>query len=83
MLSILYMPVWVQITLFVLAVLRTQNRLLLFIPAIIADIIYAPTAAFSIYNLKTTIFVAALLITHYIIMSRTRASQLTYGLAQK
>ena len=60
--AILFLPVWVQIVFFVLAVLGVHYRIALIIPAIISDIVYAPNTQFSVYNFKMTILVVVLLV---------------------
>jgi branched-subunit amino acid ABC-type transport system permease component len=78
----LWLPIWVQVILYVLAVMFVPQRILLLLPAVFADAYYAPTASFSLYTLQTTLFVFALLCAHYIIINKTRIG-LLYGMEEK
>ncbi len=69
--AILWLPLWVQLALFVLAVSMFPYRLALFIPAAVADALYAPVGI-SIPGLKYTLVVAALIIMHWVIVNKTR-----------
>ena len=69
--AILWLPLWVQLALFALGVLVLPHRLALFIPAAVADAVYAP-AGVSIAGLKYTLVVAALVIVHWVIVHKTR-----------
>lgn len=80
--AMLYTPLWLQIALYIVAVIITPHRILLLIPAVFADVYYAPTEALSLYNLKTTLFVGGLLVVHFIIMTKTRVG-LLYGVSKK
>lgn len=70
--SILWLPLWVQIGLFVVAVLVVRYRVLLLVPAVFADALYAPTSALSVGHFKMTMLVGALLIIWYIVATQTR-----------
>lgn len=72
--SILWLPLWVQLVLFVLAVIFTSYRLWLFVPALVADVLYAPTSSLSLFHFKMTIFVGLLLVVWYVITTKTRLS---------
>ncbi len=70
--SILWLPLWVQIGLFVVAVLVVRYRTLLIVPAVFADALYAPTSTLSVGHFKVTMVVAALLVIWYIVATQTR-----------
>lgn len=72
--AVCWMPVWFQLVLFVLAVVFLAYKVLFLVPAVIADILYAPTASFSLANLKMTLIVSALIVSWFIIMHQTRIS---------
>jgi hypothetical protein len=78
----LWLPIWIQIILYVLAVVFVPYRLALLIPAIFADTYYAPTTALSLYTMRTTLFVLGLLVAHYGIINKTRIG-LLYGVEKK
>ena len=69
--AILCLPLWAQLLLFGLGVVVLPYRLLLFIPAVVADALYAPVGI-SIPGLKYTLVVAALIIMHWVIVHKTR-----------
>lgn len=69
---ILWLPVWVQISLFAIAVILVPYRLVLLAPAVIADALYAPSSAFTVTHFKMTILVFGLLFIYWFITSYTR-----------
>jgi hypothetical protein len=69
---VLWLPVWLQVVLFVAAVLIGPYRFFMVIPAIISDAVYAPTAHFSLAYHWMTLFVFALLGLHWFIMKKLR-----------
>lgn len=71
--AVLWLPFWVQLILFCLAILITPYRLLLFVPAVFADVLYAPRP--SLVYCKMTILVAVLLIIWWIVMNKTRLGE--------
>lgn len=71
--AVLWMPLWVQLILFCVAVLLVQYRLALFMPAILADVLYAPQP--SIIYCKMTVLVAALVILWWFVMTKTRIGE--------
>lgn len=70
--AILWCPLWLQLVLFACGVWFFRYRILFLVPAIIADVLYAPTNGFSFHNLKTTLVVTGMLILWYVIMTQTR-----------
>ncbi len=71
--AVLWLPLWVQLILLSVALFVTPYRLGLFVPAIISDVLYAPTS--SILHFKMTAIVACLLVVWWIIMHRTRLGE--------
>ena len=77
--AVLWFPLWVQIALFVLAIIIVPYRFFLIIPAIVSDALYAPGSALSIRSHWMTLLVLTLLGIHYFIMKKLRIRTL-YGL---
>lgn len=75
--AVLWLPVWVQVVLFVLAVLVLPYRLLLLIPAIVADVVYAPSTNFALEHFIMTGIVGGMLVIWYVIVHETRLGQST------
>lgn len=70
--AVIWLPVWAQLGLFVVAILLVKYRLVMLIPAIFADALYAPTVHLSIFNFKMTIFVLTLLLIYWLVITQTR-----------
>lgn len=77
--AVVWLPVWVQVVLFVTAVILVQYRFFLVIPAIISDALYTSHSAWNIRSHYMTLLVLALLALHYFIMKKMRIRTL-YGL---
>lgn len=77
--AVLWLPLWVQIGLFVIAIIVVPYRFFLVIPAIFSDALYAPTTHFSLKAHWMTLLVLVLLGIHYFIMKKMRIRTL-YGL---
>jgi hypothetical protein len=73
--AVLWLPVGVQIALFVLVVLVFPYRLMVLIPAIVADVVYAPSSTFAINHLIMTGIVAGMLAIWYVIVHKTRLGE--------
>lgn len=78
--AVLYLPLWLQLALFVVAVFVVSHRLALFIPAIVADALYAPTASFGLHSVAMTALVAVLLALRWALIHKTRFGTMLYGL---
>lgn len=76
--AVLFVPVWVQAVLFVATLFVVRQQLLLVVPAIVADVVYAPTI--SLTHLKMTTIALVLVGISYIIRTQTRLgeSRITY-----
>ena len=71
--GVIFLPVWVQLLLFALAVILVgRYRLGLFIPALFADVLYAPNSHFILSNFKMTLIISGLLLIYSIVVTRTR-----------
>lgn len=70
--AVLWTPVWFQLVLFVLAVAFLSKKALFLIPAIVADVLYAPHASLSLHNLKMSMIVGAMILVWVVIMQQTR-----------
>ncbi len=72
--AVLWAPVWVQVVLFVCAIIFFAYRLLFVIPAIWADILYAPTHSFAVSHAVYTICVLTAVVVWLILINQTRIS---------
>jgi hypothetical protein len=79
MMAILWLPVWVQIAVCIIAIILIPYRFFLVLPAIFSDALYAPTAHFSLTAHWMTLTVLALLGIHYGIIKKMRI-RTAYGL---
>ncbi len=78
--AIFIAPLWVQYSLFILAIIFVRHNILLLIPAIFADALYAPHPGI-LTGYTNTLIVAVLLLAYTIIMKKTRVGTL-YGVAK-
>ena len=74
--AVLWLPVWVQFILFVFGIAVVQYRLMLLVPAIVADVIYAPRP--SLLHMNMTLIVGGMLIIWYLLMTQTRLGESHY-----
>ena len=72
----IWLPVWAQIALYIIAVILVRHRLLIFIPAVFADTLYTPTTIWHLSAHRYVILVAVLLIGFYLVITKTRIGQL-------
>lgn len=79
--AIIWLPVWLQLVGFVVGTIFTPYRLTLFIPAILADTLYAPTMS-GVFFLQYTLIVTLLLIVHWVISTKTRIGEV-YAVEKK
>lgn len=70
--AVLWLPVWIQLGLFALAILVGPYRFFMIIPAIVSDALYAPSLHFSLTGHWMTLIVLALLGLHWFIMKKLR-----------
>ncbi|MES2224917.1 MAG: hypothetical protein V4478_02935 [Patescibacteria group bacterium] len=77
--AVLWLPVWLQILLFITAIISGPYRFFFILPAIASDALYAPGSVFAIQNHWMTLLVLGLLAAHWLIMRTLRISTL-YGL---
>ena len=70
--SVLWMPVWFQITLFIFAIVFLPYRLVLLIPAIFADALYATNTSLTLGHFKMTFLIGAMIVLWYVIVTQTR-----------
>lgn len=80
--AVLYLPLWVQLGLFAIAVIIVRYPVALLIPAVFADAWYAPVRSFSFMNNKTVFIVGAMIILYYLVMRMTRIRE-RYGLEKE
>lgn len=79
LLAVMWLPVWLQLALFAVAVIVAPYRLFLLIPAIISDAWYAPSMRFSLSAHWLTLVVLAMIGIHWYVMKKMRVQHL-YGL---
>jgi hypothetical protein len=70
--AVCWLPLGVQIGLFAIAIGVCSYRLLLLIPAILADVLYAPTASIAPNDLSMTLLVGGLIILWFVLTRYTR-----------
>ncbi len=70
--AVLWTPLWFQCVLVALAVVFLPKKALFLIPAIISDVLYAPTGALRLGNLKLTLIAGAMIIIWLIFIRQTR-----------
>lgn len=68
--AVLWMPLWFQLGFFLLCIFFVRKRLLLLIPAIFADVMYAPK--YDILMLKMTFYVGVMIFLWWFITTKTR-----------
>lgn len=73
--ALLWLPLWVQLALFIIAAVFIPYRLALFIPAAFGDALYAPHGI-SLTELKYTFVTMALIIVHWLIIHKTRVKDI-------
>ncbi|MBP6904891.1 MAG: hypothetical protein KBB91_02450 [Candidatus Pacebacteria bacterium] len=73
--AVLWLPVWVQIVFFILATVVVRHRLLLLVPAIVADVMYAPNPSFAIEHFIMTGIVLGMLLVWYVVVHQTRLGE--------
>lgn len=77
-----FLPFWLQILLYVVAIVFVKYNLFLLLPALLADAWYAPSRNISLVNNKTFLIVAGIILIYLLIIRTTRISE-RYGLEKK
>jgi hypothetical protein len=78
MMAVLFLPLWVQLILFFIALWVIPIRLALFLPAILSDALYG-TGALSPHAFMFTAVVAVLLVLRWLLITQTRFASMVYG----
>jgi hypothetical protein len=78
----LFLPFWLQVTLYVVAIIFVRHRVFLLLPALLSDAWYAPVRNFNIASNKTFLLVAGMILVYLLIIRTTRISE-RYGLEKK
>jgi hypothetical protein len=78
-LAILWLPIWLQIMLFAIAVTILPYRFFVLAPAIIGDALYAPTMQFSLTAHWLTLIVLTMLGIQWFVAKKMRVNAF-YGL---
>lgn len=73
--AIFIAPLWLQYSLFVLSIIFVRHNILLLIPAMFADALYAPYTGI-LTGYTNTLIVAVLLLVYTVIMKKTRVGTL-------
>lgn len=76
--AVLYLSVWIQIVLFVCAVLFFRFRVLFLLPAMVADALYAPARTLLPGDNRMTLIVGGMIVLWVVIMNTTRLRE-RYG----
>jgi hypothetical protein len=79
LLAVFWLPSWLQLALFVAAILIGPYRFFMVLPAIVSDALYAPGSYWHLSSHWMTLLVLALLGIHYFIMKKLRI-RAVYGL---
>jgi hypothetical protein len=78
--SVLWLPWWTSLALFVVGAIALRYAIVLLVPAVLADILYAPHTVHSIpsffYNHATVFIVVLLVGVRFAILAKTRVSLL-------
>ncbi len=77
--AVLYAPFWVQISLFLIAILFSPYKWIFLLPALLADAWYSPVRNFAPANNKTLLLVVGVLLMYTLIIRMTRIRE-RYGL---
>ena len=77
-----FLPFWLQVVLYVVAILTVRHRIWLLLPALFADLWYSPVRSLSFHSNKTILLVFGMLVIYFVIVRNTRVTQ-TYGLSKK
>jgi hypothetical protein len=77
--TVLWLPIWAQLTLFAAAVVVLPYRLYVLIPAVISDALYAPTTRLSLSAHWLTLIVLTMLGVHWYVIKKMRVQSI-YGL---
>lgn len=76
--SVLWLPLWLQAILFVLGIVATRYYGAILIPAIIADVLYAPDTLLGFAQLKMTLITSLCIGLYWIALTKTRLGE-QYG----
>jgi len=77
--AVLWLPIWLQIVLFAIAIAVLPYRFFVLVPAVISDALYAPSSHFSLTTHWLTLIVLAMLGLQWFIMKKMRVNSF-YGL---
>lgn len=80
LMATIWLPIWIQILLYIIAVFVLPYQFLLLIPALYADALYAPHGGISLSMHLYTVGVAILLMVRWVLVHKTRIGILYYGM---
>lgn len=78
--SVLFLPLWIQLILFFIAVWVSPYRLLIVIPALFADVLYSSTGALGINTMLMTLVVLVVILIRWLLLTQTRFANVIYGM---
>jgi hypothetical protein len=78
--AVLFLPLWVQLALFFIAVWTSPYRIPLLAPAILGDVLYGPTGHVGVYSLMLTLVVSVLILIRWLLVTQTRFAEVIYGM---
>ncbi|MBP6857599.1 MAG: hypothetical protein KBC11_00160 [Candidatus Pacebacteria bacterium] len=71
----LFLPFWIQITLYLIGFFIIKHKVSMLAPALFADIWYAPSDTISLGNYKTFLIILGFLIIYFLISKTTRVRE--------
>ncbi|MDB5188735.1 MAG: hypothetical protein JWM92_333 [Candidatus Nomurabacteria bacterium] len=78
--AILWLPLWLQLVVYALVIILIPHRVIVLVPAIVSDALYAPTTHFSLYSHWLTLSVLVMLGIHWFVVRKMRVNTPFYGL---
>ena len=76
--AVFWLSLWMQTVLFIIGLLVARYYMLIIIPAILSDVLYAPTARLTVMQLKMTFLVGIVSTLYWLVLHKTRIGE-QYG----
>ena len=76
--AVCFLPLWVQVLLCIVGLLAVRYYSALIIPAIVSDVLYAPTAHLTFSQMKLTILTSVVVALYWFVLHKTRIGE-QYG----
>lgn len=77
--GVFFFPVWATFLLFLAGLFLVRPQWLLFLPAILYDVLYSPSAVFTPRQMVMTVLVALFIGIMWYLRTKTRVLQFVYG----